>query len=250
MKSRKDMRAVTPFERLAPHATRARNQTRLLFPSLAVIVVACACSYDKAYRQSAVAPALPVCALTEVRCRSNVLEACETGVDGQAGWAPKDDCASRGLACASPTLGCKVCAPGTNTCGGDLKNRTDACRPDGSGYDPGATCMGEGKACRQGICDDLCAVARRQKSDVGCEYWAVHHDNARISASLNATAQQYAVVVSNPQLDVAANIVIDQDDANPGEKAIVRTVAKARVTPIASRATCRSSPTSSIPSKT
>ena len=47
----------------------------------------------------------------------------------------------------------------------------------------------------------------------------------------SATAQQYAVVVSNPQNDVAANVVIEQDDAAPGEPPSVSTVAKARVLP-------------------
>ena len=36
---------------------------------------------------------------------------------------------------------------------------------------------------------------------------------------MNATAQQYAVVVSNPQNDVSANVTIEQDDAKPGQPA-------------------------------
>ncbi|MBI2392854.1 MAG: IgGFc-binding protein [Deltaproteobacteria bacterium] len=190
-----------------------------------------ACSFDPAYRQQALPPETPICTLDEKRCDGPALQRCERGVDGRAGWATVEDCSDKGLACASAELGCKTCRPGSTRCGGDLGKRVDTCRFDGSGYDPGALCEGDGKACRAGICDDLCAVARARKSNIGCEYWAVHLDNARISASLNATAQQYAVVVSNPQGDVAANVTIEQDDAKPGEPANVRVVAKARLLP-------------------
>jgi hypothetical protein len=91
--------------------------------------------------------------------------------------------------------------------------------------------VGQGQACRGGVCGDLCAIAAAQRSNVGCEYWAAQLDNARISQSQNATAQQYAVVVSNPQRDLPANVVVEQDDAAPGEPAIVRQVSKARVLP-------------------
>ncbi len=206
-----------------------RNDHRLLLTSL--VLIATACSYDRASRQEVVPPTTPICHYGDMRCDRAELQMCDTGVDGRLGWARKEDCALRGLTCASPTLGCQPCVPDSTTCGGELKNRVDKCRPDGSGYDPGTVCTGDGKACRKGVCDDLCAVARTQKSNIGCEYWAVDLDNANVGASLDASKQQYAVVVSNPQLDVAANVVIEQDDSLPGEKANVRTVAKARVTP-------------------
>jgi len=190
-----------------------------------------ACSFDPAYRQGSTKPESPLCTLDEKRCDGAVLQRCERGIDSRPGWATIDDCAAKGLACASADLGCKPCRPNSTRCGGDVGNRVDTCRFDGSGYDPGPLCEGEGKACRSGICDDLCAVARARKSNIGCEYWAVHLDNARISASLNATAQQYAVVVSNPQGDVAANVTIEQDDSKPGEPPAPRVVAKARVLP-------------------
>jgi len=200
-----------------------------LATSLAFVVVAC--NYDKAYRQDAVPPVPPVCKYGEKRCDRTELQVCEPGVDGRAGWALKEDCALRSLACASGDLGCQPCVPASTTCAGELGDRVDKCRADGSGYDPGPTCKGEGKACRRGVCDDLCGVARTQKSNIGCEYWAADLDNANVGASLNAAKQQFAVVVSNPQPDVAANVVIEQDDSLPGEKAAVRIVAKARVTP-------------------
>jgi hypothetical protein len=189
-----------------------------------------ACTFDKAYRQDAVPPESPLCTLGDRRCDGNRVQECQRGIDTRPGWSTVEDCETRDLACASGTMGCRPCRPGSTTCGGSNADRVDTCRFDGSGFDPGPVCVGDGKACRHGICDDLCAVARARKSNIGCEYWAAHLDNARISASLNATAQQYAVVVSNPQNDVAANVTIEQDDAKIGEPAKLRVVAKARVT--------------------
>ena len=204
---------------------------RTLLRALGAALTLWSCSYDRAYRQDAVPVVPPICALGTTRCEHDTLQTCETGVDGRAGWAVSDDCAARGLACGTAVLGCTTCAPGRTICGGDLRDRTDTCRADGSGYDPGAKCTGAGKACRDGLCDDLCAVARKVHSNIGCEYWAVDLDNANISPSLNAAAQQYSVVVSNPQSDVAANVVVEQDDAEVGQPAQIRTVARARVTP-------------------
>jgi hypothetical protein len=213
---------------------RIRASLRARFASACIVATGFAavhaCSYDPAYRQRPL-EVVPVCNLGEKRCSADSLEQCIRGIDGQPGWAQVEDCAAKQLACASADLGCRACRPGSTICGGDLANRVDTCRGDGSGYDPGAICEGDGKACRRGVCGDLCAIARSVKSNVGCEYWAAHLDNARISASLNATAQQYAIVVSNPQNDVAANVTIEQDDSAPGEPSKVTVAAKARVLP-------------------
>jgi hypothetical protein len=89
-----------------------------------------------------------------------------------------------------------------------------------------------GIACRDGQCVNLCAAAAQAKSNVGCEYWGVDLDNAVISATLNAAAQQYAIVVSNPQPDVSAHVIVEQDDSEPGQLAQRRTVAEADVLPL------------------
>jgi hypothetical protein len=55
-------------------------------------------------------------------------------------------------------------------------------------------------------------------------------DNAMVSPTLNAAAQQFAIVVSNASI-IAAQVVVDEDDALPGQPAQLRTVATARVLP-------------------
>src|SRR5690606_19431490 len=58
---------------------------------------------------------------------------------------------------------------------------------------------------------------------VGCEYWAVDLDNAVVSTG-NAALQQFAVIVSNPQPDLAAKVVVEEDLAQPGETPNLRVV--------------------------
>ncbi|HEX6767641.1 MAG TPA: hypothetical protein VF103_19210, partial [Polyangiaceae bacterium] len=106
------------------------------------------------------------------------------------------------------------------------------CLPDGSGYERGETCDTEaGEACRDGACPNLCDVAAEHRSNVGCEYWAVDLDNAKVTDALNAAAQQFAVVVSNVQPDSVAEVTIEQDDTSPGDPNDPRVVARATIPP-------------------
>lgn len=212
--------------------TRPRPHRKLANAlALLAVTTAAACTFDRAYRQAAIVAETPLCDVGALRCAQDALEECVPGLDGRAGFATKIDCAASQQTCASPALGCRVCVPGAATCAGPTLSRVDTCRADGSGWDAGPECTGQGQACRGGVCGDLCSIAAAQRSNVGCEYWAAQLDNARISQSQNATAQQYAVVVSNPQRDVAADVTVELDDAAPGEPADVRVVAKARVLP-------------------
>ncbi len=91
-------------------------------------------------------------------------------------------------------------------------------RRDGVDLTPGQTCdTSTGNACRAGSCVNLCQQASAQLSIVGCEYWGVDLDNAVVSPSLIAAAQQYAVVVSNVQPDIPATVTAEQDDSMPGD---------------------------------
>ena len=167
---------------------------RVGWPAVAV-VVGTSC-FDQATRWQDPPPVEPLaaCAVGQVRCGAGV-ERCDDGAGGP-GWVVVDDCPSQGLVCAPSLLACTKCLPDEDLCEG-LEART--CHHDGMGSDLVETCdPSVGEACRSGTCLDLCGQAVIEKSNVGCEYWAVDLDNAMIDLTSNAAAQQFAVVVSNP----------------------------------------------------
>jgi hypothetical protein len=224
---------------MRPGERDARRRSLGATASLGAFIIACGaivasggCHFDDPYRQAPVEAGPPICTLGAVDCHGAKLVTCAIGPDGEPAWVTTDDCSARGETCVSPTLGCRVCLPNSTSCAGPDGERVDTCRADGSGYDPGAECTAMGFACRAGACEDLCALAATQRSNVGCEYWGAQLDNANISPTLNATAQQYAIVVSNPQPDVSANVVVTVDDAEPGMPASLRVVEKATVHPL------------------
>jgi hypothetical protein len=172
------------------------------------------------------------CPLGSQRCRGTLLEHCSA--DGRTtAWQTDVDCAASQQVCAPTLLTCTSCVPGTLRCSGQS---VTICDPDGSAFSPKENCDPEaGEACRDGGCANLCQAAARHRSNVGCEYWAVDLDNARVSEALNAAAQQFAIVISNPQPDVPARVVIEQDDAAPGEPNLATEVARDTVPPFSLR---------------
>ena len=128
---------------------------------------------------------------------------------------------------------CASCQPGRNGCHGQT---VVSCTEEGEFGEAIETCRDEeGYACREGVCEHLCTIARANRSNVGCEYWAVDLDNAVVDGSNNAASQQYAVVVSNPQPDVAARVIIEQDDGLPGASHEIQTIAEATIPPMSLR---------------
>lgn len=176
-------------------------------------------------------PPPPECIVGGERCTAN-LERC---VDGPTGphFEVIEDCAGRGLVCALSLRTCTPCVPNSTICDGQTVLRCDA---EGQTLSPERECDVESfEACRQGACVNLCDLAAVRRSNVGCEYWAVDLDNARIDDTSNAAAQQFAVVVSNPQPDVTTRVVIEQDDTAPGEDNDPTTVAAAEIPPFSLR---------------
>lgn len=156
----------------------------------------------------------PECAAGAMRCAFGKIQRCE-GNETTAVWTDVDDCAAKGKLCVSSTYECKTCIPDGLACDGQVVKK---CHSDGEGADELDTCdTTKGMACREGACKNLCQVAGIVRSNVGCEYWPVDLDNAMISATSNAAAQQFAVVVSNPEPDIAIKVQIFQDDGNPGD---------------------------------
>ncbi len=171
----------------------------------------------------------PVCVAGDTRCTPVAYERCEKSVQGVS-WVVQDYCYDKGLVCVKSLQGCAECNPGGQSCKGD---DVVACGPDGKVKSILKTCdNANGIACRSGDCFDLCLLAQAQKSNVGCEYWGVDLDNARISASSNAAAQQFAIVVSNPQPDVPVDVHIFQDDGAPGDMPAPIEVASSIIAPL------------------
>ncbi|MET0593644.1 MAG: IgGFc-binding protein, partial [Polyangiaceae bacterium] len=217
-------------------ATKIGALSRAARATLVPCAAACAlvltaftsCKFDRADRWNGdpAKAAPPVCTAGAERCRG-ARERCNA--DGRA-WSVVDDCPARGLVCAASLGRCAVCDPSAPRCEGQT---IMTCNADGTSETPGATCdVAREIVCRQGVCVALCEQAERLKSNVGCEYWAADLDNANVGLSRNAAAQQFAVVVSNPQPDLTAHVVIEQDDSLPGEPPKVRKIAEANVLPL------------------
>jgi hypothetical protein len=188
--------------------------------ALTPLLVIAACRFDPSYRDTASA-LVPVCTEGVVECRGNALVRCVSGTP-----LPIDDCGARGQACAPTFLECRPCLPEELTCSGfDVQK----CDSEGRMRTTVETCAAaDGFACRSGRCVQLCEEAARRRSNVGCEYWAVDLDNAVVSNG-NAAAQQFAVIVSNPEPDLAARVTIEEDLASVGAPNATRVVASASV---------------------
>ena len=172
-------------------------------------------------------PPGPVCVAGSQRCAVGQLQTCEGSTPG---WVTKSDCTAAGKICAPVLWACTECIPNQSSCDGQSVR---ACNADGTMGAVSSTCdVTQGVACRHGACFDLCNLATIERSNVGCEYWAVDLDNAMISATSNAAAQQFAVVVSNPQPDVAAVVHVYQDDGQPGDAPAPIEVQGATIAPL------------------
>ena len=174
---------------------------------------AAACRFDPAYRD--VPEALTAtCTVSQTRCSNDRLEAC-VGTAASQSWQLTDDCHARGLVCAPSLQACEPCNPGALSCQGQTVVQCDG---SGQSWVASMDCdVSSGFACRTGACTQLCDMASSEQSNIGCEYFAADLDNAVVSPSLNAAAQQYAIVVSSVQPDVPTHVTVEQDDSLPGD---------------------------------
>ncbi|MDI7267747.1 MAG: IgGFc-binding protein [Myxococcota bacterium] len=149
------------------------------------------------------------------RCSGFEWQRCVRGA-----WAPAEDCRASGRTCAE-VLGCVSCYPGRTFCDG-LDVRT--CNPDGESSTVTRTCDADaGEACEPGAgtCVGLCAEARRNRSNIGCEYWAVDLDNAENFVDIAAYAQ-FAVAVANLTTSYTAEVTVEIDEGVPGGEHLPR----------------------------
>ncbi len=187
-----------------------------------LLAAALSCRFDPAYRDLETQE-VATCTEGIVECRGTQLVRCERGLRRTL-----DDCAPRGQTCAPQLKRCTPCVPNEVTC---ESGNVMQCDSEGQARLLREACpMDRGLVCRQGSCVDLCAEASRTKSNIGCEYWPVDLDNA-VTSQGNAALQQFAVIVSNPQADIAARVTIEEDSALAGQPAVIRVIGEASVGP-------------------
>lgn len=134
------------------------------------------------------------------------------------------DCRAMGMICRP--MGCGVCNPGAREC---INEQPATCNDEGTAWVPGEACDLEGgEVCRTGQCANVCELAAADRSYVGCEFFAVDLDNAAIGAGRDASAQQYAVVVSNPGF-YPAEVTVEVDTAVVGDEAAPRRIQRVMV---------------------
>jgi hypothetical protein len=120
--------------------------------------------------------------------------------------------------------GC-VCEPGAPYCEG---NDIHECNADGSGGDLVGSCTGD-QVCAAGHCVSACEQAELDRSNVGCEYWAVDLDN-EYSQFNDAAAEQFSVVLANTSANTVA-VTVEQNDAAPGAPLQLTTVRTVTIAP-------------------
>lgn len=148
------------------------------------------------------------------------------------------DCTAMGLLC-NAERGCVACSPGDMRC----KTCTDrdvncsedvvqTCDEAGSGWEDVQLCDLEnsGEVCSGSRCQKACEVAEQLRGYVGCDFYAADLDNAALSDMNNASAQQYAVAVANPNR-VPVEVRVDLNTAPYGERPNVQLVERRRVAP-------------------
>lgn len=148
----------------------------------------------------------PLCSPGAARCQSaRALEICNA--TGSA-WSPapcEGQCREAGGSASCEAI---VCVAGSTRCSGE--ESVLRCNALGTGYELEQTCdrARAGEQCDQGQCVPLCVLSEKVRTNVGCDYWAADLDNAFAGINLDAAAAPYAVVVSNPDLNLTAQVTV------------------------------------------
>jgi hypothetical protein len=212
--------------------SRARFGFRSVTLAITVAGLLGACGFDRSDRWLGGVKPAAMCLVGSLRCSGNLLQRCSSALGGPI-YETAQDCGVSSQVCNPSTSACSACLPGQGSCTG-----LDAYQCDEAGENRvfQQTCDPDQlQSCRAGKCQNLCALAQRNRSNVGCEYWPVDLDNADVDDTLNAAAQQFAVVISNPDPDVTTEVVIRQDDSAPDEDPKVVEVARAQIPPFSLR---------------
>ncbi len=183
---------------------------------------------DAQLQHQADAAAWVECQPGQQRCYGEVHQTCRAA--GELTTVDNDDCAARSQVCV-PDLWCQACHPGELRCTDDSL-AVERCTANGQGWEHAHDCdQTMGQACRHGTCVVLCNDDSIQHTNIGCEYYGVDLPNIVENSGRSAAAQQYAIVVSNPDPVLTARVVVEQNDALPGMPVHTSRVAMAVIPP-------------------
>ena len=159
----------------------------------------------------------------DVICEGRLHRSCR--LDGESLVEVTNECVDSEV-CVD-AVGCRLCRPGAFVCMGA---QPAVCSADGTALTLSATCDGDaGDACVDGACQSLCAAAARDRGYAGCTFYPVDLDNGR-DGPIDASIQQYAVVVSNPSA-LPATVVVERNGATFGAPPNPETVVTASIEP-------------------
>ena len=148
------------------------------------------------------------------------------------------DCGAEDRVC-NVTRECIVCGPGSFRCeicddesdSSCDPNRVQQCDDNGDLWNDVEDCdLAMGDVCFQGECRNMCERAQEDRSYVGCEFFAADLDNAAIDNLNNASGQQFAVAMANPQ-SVPVEVVVEINEASFGQPVDTREVDRVTVPP-------------------
>ncbi|HMI93845.1 MAG TPA: IgGFc-binding protein, partial [Polyangiales bacterium] len=168
-------------------------------------------------------------------CSGVILQSCKPA--GEFLQSQEEDCGKKGGIC-DPQRGCIACAPGSRRCQacavGDEecdRNVVQECNAKGTAWEDLERCdLAMGDACFDGRCQNMCAQANQDRSYVGCVFYAADLDNAAIDDQDNASAQQFAVAVANPQA-VSIDVDVEINDGEPGNTPELKVIDSVTVPP-------------------
>ena len=118
-----------------------------------------------------------------------------------------------------------VCTPDQRYCEGDTAMQ---CNGDGTGAEVVDMCDDQ-NPCLNGYCATACEKAAANRSNIGCEYWAVDLDN-EYSQFNDAAGEQFAIALANMGTDTV-QVTVEQNEAEPGAAPQLTVVATSTIAP-------------------
>ena len=162
-----------------------------------------------------------ICQPGEVRCLGSEEQRCNsTGTDWETTLCEHGCVEGRG---------CVACIDGRTYCDPDA-NRVLLCQNEQ--LVPDHDCAPE-EGCVLGQCVSLCDPSLLQRSNEGCEFWAVDLDNWYGTDIMNpdASGEQFSVVVTNLN-DFQVTVTTEINEAAPGEPLNLSTVDQRTIGPL------------------